>query len=142
MLLKDSANSCQQAEDLITDIPSLYQLECAGFSIRPIPCLISNGGIRTYCSRKSVDIQIITFQDLRYRDFNYPPDSIFRGYHADTLIKLARLIPNKQSFDVALATGIIPEHLRIDWLFWNDHIISEAYRLFIKLAFLCILCCI
>ncbi|KAI9251508.1 hypothetical protein BDA99DRAFT_203647 [Phascolomyces articulosus] len=126
LLFANSGNCCTGV-DLITDIPSLYQLESAGFSIRPIPCLVENGGIRTYCSRKSVDIQIVTLLDLRYRDFNFPPNSNFRGYHADTLIKLARLIPNKQSFDVALATGIIPENLRIDWTFWNDHIISEAY---------------
>ncbi|KAI7858929.1 hypothetical protein BDC45DRAFT_553902 [Circinella umbellata] len=138
LLPTNHTDNCQEPEDLITDIPCLYQLECAGFSIRPIPCLVSNGGIRTYCSRKSVDIQIISFQDLRYRDFNFPPDSIFRGYHADTLIKLARLIPNKQSFDVALATGIIPEHLRIDWLFWNDHIISEAYSYEAKIYSGCI----
>ncbi|KAI9494744.1 hypothetical protein BDB00DRAFT_287028 [Zychaea mexicana] len=121
-LLKDG-----NLQDLDMDIPSLYQLHCAGFSIRPIPCLIKDGGIRTYCPRKSVDIQIISPVDLRYRDFNFPKHSSFRGYHADALLKLARLIPDKQSFDVAMATGIIPENLQITYVWWNDHVILEAY---------------
>ncbi|KAI8137152.1 hypothetical protein BJV82DRAFT_636690 [Fennellomyces sp. T-0311] len=116
-----------KSEDLYIDIPSLHQLEQGGFSIRPIPCLLPEGGIRTYYNRKSVDIQIVSLADLRYRDFNFPRESLFRGYHADTIIKLSRLIPDKQSFDVAISTGIIPEYLRVDWMWWNDHVISEAY---------------
>ncbi|KAI9258092.1 hypothetical protein BDA99DRAFT_561528 [Phascolomyces articulosus] len=123
------------------NIPSLYFFDRKGFSIQgvaPRKDLIQ--GVRVSVGDKTVEMQTISLLDIRLIDFysvKRKPYNVWVGseamkqlmeYYVDHIIKISKLIPDRQSFEIAVKANIIPVNLRISWAWWHREIIQERAK--------------
>ena len=116
-------------------VPSLNSFNEKGFSIQAAAYKEQlKNGINVSVNDKVVKMQPLSLLDLRLLDQRNEPYQVKKdcseamkqlvGYYYDSIMKLYKLIPDQQSFDVAVKANIVPLNLGISWLWWHHEIIE------------------
>ncbi|KAG2222654.1 hypothetical protein INT45_008318 [Circinella minor] len=122
--------------------PSLATIQELGISMASYKpnrtnCFVPQGAVQiiTYSNEHDgvIQIAILSLLDLRYNYKNFRNDSsdIFpvgwvEGYFADTMVTLYYLVPDFESYQIAVSIGLVPDHLHIDWEWWGENIIANG----------------